>query len=304
MAKRFTPIAATAEQALPAIACMVGAIACLTSSDAIVKSMSSSYPVGQLLFVRSIFVWPWIFLFAMHRGGLSALRLNSTRGHGLRGLLVIASTFLFVTGLQFLPLATAISAIFMGPLFITAMAPIILSERVGWRRWLAVVVGFIGVLVMVRPGTDAFQWAILFPIVGAMCGGLRDLITRRISQAESTLAMLSVTTIFIMLAGIVSIPFGWSELRPHDLVKFAVSGSLVCGGHYLMIDAFRRGEAGLVAPFKYTSLLWAIVIGYIAFGELPDGWTLAGAAIIVSAGLYVFYRETQLRRIRSAAIGD
>jgi len=303
LARSFTPIAAASEQALPAIACMVGAVAFLTASDALIKSMSSNYPVGQLLFVRSIFVWPWIFFFAFRQGGLSALRIKSSKGHGLRGLLVIASTFLFVTGLQFLPLATAISAIFMGPLFITAMAPIILSERVGWRRWLAVLVGFVGVLIMVRPGTEAFQWAILFPIAGAMCGGLRDLITRRISQAESTLAMLSITTIVIMLAGIASMPFGWSEFRTYDLVKFAISGSLVCVGHYLMIDAFRRGEAGLVAPFKYTSLLWAITIGYVAFGELPDQWTLAGAIIIVSAGLYVFYRETRLRRKGTAAIG-
>ncbi|MGI9521918.1 MAG: DMT family transporter [Hyphomicrobiaceae bacterium] len=302
MAKSFTPIVATAEQAIPAIACMVGAVAFLTASDAIIKSMSSTYPVGQLLFIRSIFVWPWIFLFAIRQGGLSALRIKSAKGHGLRGLLVIGSTFLFVTGLQFLPLATAISAIFMGPLFITAMAPFVLSERVGWRRWLAVLVGFAGVLIMVRPGTEAFQWAILFPIAGAMCGGLRDLITRRISQAESTLAMLSITTIVIMLAGIASIPFGWSEFRINDLMKFALSGSLVCGGHYLMIDAFRRGEAGLVAPFKYTSLLWAIIIGYIAFGELPDGWTLAGATIIVLAGLYVFYRETKLRHRKAATV--
>lgn len=110
---------------------MVGAVACLTASDAIVKSMSSTYSVGQLLFIRSIFVWPWIIFFALRQGGLHSLRLNSWRGHGLRGLLVIASTFLFVTGLQFLPLATAIAAIFMGPLFITAMAPVVLGERVG-----------------------------------------------------------------------------------------------------------------------------------------------------------------------------
>lgn len=296
MARRLTPIAAAADQTIPAIACMVGAVAFLTTSDALIKSLSGTYPVGQLLFVRSVFVWPWIFLIALRYGGLHILRIKSTKGHFLRGLLVIASTFLFVTGLQYLPLATAISAIFMGPLFITAMAPLLLSERVGWRRWLAVLVGFIGVLIMVRPGTEAFQWAILFPIAGAMCGGLRDLITRRISQDESTLAMLAVTTVVIMIAGVATIPFGWSELRYQDLVTFAASGGLVCGGHYLMIDAFRRGEAGLVAPFKYTSLLWALLIGYFAFGELPDGSTLVGATIIVSAGLYVLYRETKLRQ--------
>ena len=303
MARRLTPIAAAADQTVPAIACMVGAVAFLTTSDALMKSLSGTYPVGQLLFVRSVFVWPWILLVAFHFGGLRVLRINSLKGHGLRGLLVIASTFLFVTGLQFLPLATAVSASFMGPLFITAMAPLLLSERVGWRRWLAVLIGFIGVLIMVRPGTDAFQWATLFPIAGAMCGGLRDLITRRISQNESTLAMLAITTIAIMVAGVVSIPFGWNELRHQDLITFAVSGTLVCGGHYLMIDAFRRGEAGLVAPFKYTSLLWALLIGYFAFGELPDVSTLSGAAIIVSAGLYVLYRETQLRHQAKASVG-
>lgn len=296
MAKAFTPIAVSAEQVLPAIGCMVGAVACLTASDALIKAMSSSYTPGQLLFVRSIFVWPWILFFAFRQGGLRALRLNSLRGHGLRGLLVIGSTFLFVTGLQYLPLATAIAAIFMGPLFITAMAPVVLGERVGWRRWMAVGVGFLGVLLMVRPGTEAFQWAILFPIAGAMCGGLRDLITRRISQAESTLAMLAMTTAVIMVAGLVTVPFGWGAFDTSDLPKFVLCGTLVAAGHYLMIDAFRRGEAGLVAPFKYTSLLWALVIGYVAFGELPDEWTLSGAAIIIAAGLYVFYREAQLRR--------
>jgi drug/metabolite transporter (DMT)-like permease len=108
--------------------------------------------------------------------------------------------------------------------------------------------------------------------------------------------MLGITTGVIMLAGVASIPFGWSAFRVDDLGKFVLSGSLVCGGHYLMIDAFRRGEAGLVAPFKYTSLLWAILIGFVAFGELPDRWTLLGATIIIGAGLYVFYRETQLQR--------
>ena len=300
MARIITPITSSAEQALPAIACMIGAVAFLTASDALIKSMSSTYSVGQLLFIRSIFVWPWILLFALRQGGIQTLRLNSTKGHVLRGILVIASTFLFVTGLQYLPLANAIAAIFMGPLFITAMAPFILGERVGWRRWAAVSVGFLGVLLMVRPGTDAFQWALLFPIAGAMCGGLRDLITRRISQAENTLAMLAMTTIAIMVAGIISIPFGWAEFRTEDLTKFAISGTLVTGGHYLMIDAFRRGEAGLVAPFKYTSLLWAIIIGYFAFGELPDHYTLTGATIIIAAGLYVFYRETQLRKAAAA----
>ena len=120
------------------------------------------------------------------------------------------------------------------------------------------------------------------------------LVTRRISQAESTLAMLAITTVFIMTAGVISIPFGWSELREDDLIKFAASGTLVAGGHYLMIDAFRRGEAGLVAPFKYTSLLWAIIIGYFVFDEVPTGTMMIGACVVIAAGVLIIWRERQL----------
>ena len=258
--------------------------------------------MGELLFVRGLFVCPWILLLAYRAGGLHMLRIKSVKGQALRACCVIASSFLFVNGLRFLPLADAIAVTFTGPLFITAMAPLVLGEHVGWRRWLAVLAGFAGVLFMVRPGGDAMQWAVLLPLGATLCGGVRDLITRRISQTETSVAVLFVTTMVVILAGLTTAPFGWSPVRAGDLWTFACSGVLIAGAHYLMIEAFRQGEAALVAPFKYTAMVWAVLFGFVFFGDLPDGWTLLGAAAVVLAGLYIMRRET-LRGRRPSAGG-
>lgn len=291
-----------AAQSSRAIVFMVVGSAILSLNDGLVKLLSGSYPVGELLFVRSMMVLPWILLLAWLEGGLRTLRISNLGAQSLRGVCVIGSAFLFVTGLTYLPLAEAIAVAFSGPLFITAMAPLMLGERVGWRRWLAVLGGFAGVLVMIRPGSDAMQWAVLLPLTAALCGGMRDLITRRISQTESTVAVLLATVAAIALAGLTTAPLGWVAIRPGDLWIFALSGFLFPCAHYLIIDSFRNGEASLVAPFKYSSMVWAILFGFLFFGELPDEWTLVGSGIVILAGLYIMRREAILRR-RPVATG-
>ena len=275
---------------------MLSGAAVLTLNDALIKGLAETYPTGELLFIRGVFVWPWILVFALRSGGLISLRINNFRGQALRGVCVIASAFFFINGLRHLTLADAIAVAFTGPLFITAMAPLVLGERVGWRRWAAVLVGFAGVIFMLRPGSDVLQWAIVFPLGAAVCGGMRDLITRRIAGTETTVAVLAVTTTVVVLAGLSTALFTeWVRPRPADIGVFAFNGALIAVAHTLMIEAFRRGEATLVAPFKYSSLLWATLIGYLMFDELPDLWTIVGAMIIVLAGLYVFRREAQHR---------
>ena len=281
-----------------AIVCMLIGVVLLALNDALIKSLTQDYPVGEILFLRGVFVCPWIMVFAWRAGGLRALRVVRVEGQALRGLCVIASSFLFVTGLRYLPLADAIAVAFTGPLFVTAMAPYALGERVGWRRRLAVLAGFLGVLIMARPGGEAMQWALLFPLGAALCGGTRDLITRRISRTETTVSVLFVTTLMVVLAGLATAPLGWAPLRAGDLWVFASSGTLIAGAHYLMIEAFRLGEAALVAPFKYTSMVWALLFGFLIFGDLPDAWTLLGAGVVVLAGFYVLRRETRGRRRR------
>lgn len=266
-------------------------------NDALIKGLAQTYPTGQLLFIRGLFVWPWILVFAMRSGGLSSMRIRNPQGQALRAVCVIVSAFMFVNGLRNLALADAIAVAFTGPLFLTAMAPLVLGERVGWRRWVAVLMGFAGVVVMLRPGGDVLQWAIVFPLGAAVFGSMRDLITRKIAETETTVAVLAVTTTVVLLAGLSTALFtDWVAPRTSDLATFAASGALLAVAHTLMIEAFRRGEATLVAPFKYSSLLWATVFGYLLFDALPSLWTIAGAIIICLAGLYVFHREAQLSK--------
>ncbi len=301
MAPDTAPITERRTEVAPAVACMLVGAAVLTLNDALIKGLTAFYPTGELLFIRGLFVWPWILLLAMRSGGFVSLRIRNVRGQAVRAVCVIASAFLFITGLRHLALADAIAIAFTGPLFITALAPLVLGERVGWRRWFAVLVGFAGVLFMLRPGGAALQWAIVFPLGAAICGGLRDLITRRIAGTETTVAVLAVTTTVVLLAGLATASFvDWVRPRPADIATFAASGALLALAHTLMIEAFRRGEAALVAPFKYSSLLWATLFGFLIFGDLPDRWTIAGAAVIVLSGLYVLHRETQTKRRQAA----
>ena len=280
---------------------MLFGVALISLNDALIKTLTSTYPVGELLFVRGLFILPWIFLLAYRAGGIEVLKVKNPGGQALRALCVIGSSFFFVNGLVHLQLADAIAITFTGPLIITALAPFALGEVVGWRRWLAVLIGFIGMLFIFRPGFGVLQWAALFPLGAAFFGSIRDLITRRISQTESSVAALLVTTGAVILAGGATVPFSWVQPRMADLGTFAASGTLIAGGHYFMIEAFRQGEAALVAPFKYTFMVWAVLFGFLFFGHLPDQWTLVGSAIVIAAGLYVLHREMKLTKSPIAA---
>lgn len=283
-------------QSTRAINCMLVATALVSLNDALVKLLATSYPVGQVLFLRGLFALPWIVLLAILTGGLDRLKVKNIRGQSLRAVFVVGSSYLFVNGLLHLSLADAIAVTFTGPLFITAMAPFALGEQVGWRRWLAVLIGFAGVLFMVRPDGDVIQWAVLFPLGAALCGSTRDLITRRISQTETSIAVLFFTTCTVVTVSLLTLPFGWSAIRLEDMGLFAASSLLVAGGQYMMIEAFRHGEAALVAPLKYTFMIWAVLFGYLFFGDLPDVWTVVGTLTVAVAGLYVLQREMRVTK--------
>ena len=148
-------------------------------------------------------------------------------------------------------------------MFITALAQPLLGEHVGWRRWSAVLTGFIGILLIVRPGGGGVQWAVLFPLTASLAGALRDLLTRHLSSQETTVAILFSTTLGVILASLVTIPFVWVPVPLVDWGWFALSGFLVGFAHFLMIETFRYGEATLVAPFKYSGVIWAGLLGYL-----------------------------------------
>lgn len=275
---------------------MVGGGVLITLNDGAVKWLSADYPIGEIMTLRGLFIFLPIALIAWRMGGLRALEIRNLGAQGARAGLAMLSTVFYLTALAVMPIADIIAISFAGPLFLTMLASPLLGERVGWRRWTAVVVGFIGVVVMVRPGSGALQAVALLPVGSALMGALRDIITRRITSdmasAESSVAILCFTSLVVTLAGLLTLPFGWRTPSLVDLGLLALSGFLIGAAHYLLIEAFRFAEAGLIAPFKYINIVWAALIGFLVWGDIPDRWIVFGASLVIGSGLYIFHRET------------
>ena len=267
----------------------------MSLNNAILKWMSASYPAGQILFMRGSFIFIPIAIFIWRAGGFRSVRVDSYGGHAIRAFCTVVSAFLFVNGVRYLPLADITAITFAGPLFITMLATLMLGEFVGWRRWSAVIVGFIGVLIITRPTGDVIRLAVLLPLGSALAAALRDLITRRIAPRETSNAILVTTTAAVALSGLATLPMGWIVPTAADLGLFALGGIVSGCGHYCMIETFRHAEAGLVAPFKYSSILYAVALGYLFWGDLPDAWVIAGTVILVASGLYILHRELARR---------
>ncbi len=274
-----------------AIMCMLLGTAFLTGNDAVLKWLTGGYSVGQIMLCRGIFIGMPLSILIWRAGGLASLRSYNPKGHFLRAGLVIAGTFLFVTGLRFLPLTDAVAITFAGPLFVTALAQPLLGEHVGWRRWMAVIAGFIGILVIMRPGGSAIQWAALLPLSASLTGAFRDILTRHLSANETSVSLLFYTTVGVTLAGLATAPFDWTPVPAFDWSLFALSGFLIGSAHFLMIETFRLGEVALVAPFKYSGVIWAAVIGFLVWGDIPDLGTAAGVSVVITSGLYILHRE-------------
>lgn len=266
---------------------MVGGAALLTLSDASAKWLASDYPVGEVIAIRSLIVVVLLVALTAARGSFRELRVRNYSSQGMRAVLACASTFLFVAGISYLPLADAIAFAFVGPLFITALARPLLGERVGWKRWLAVLVGFVGVLAMVDPTGDSLRWAALLPLTAAMAGALRDVLTRRISVTETSSSILLTSNLMIVVVGGLAAALSWRVPNAQDMLLLGVSGVLVGTAHFLHIEAFRLAEATLVAPFKYTTLVWGTGVGFLIWGHIPGWGTLVGTALVVGSGLYI-----------------
>ncbi len=274
-----------------AILCMLLGVAVLTANDALLKWMTGGYHVGQIMFCRGLFVFIPLALLIWRGGGLRSLHTDNPKGHLIRALLVILGTFLFVSGLKHLPLTDAIAIAFAGPLFIAVLAPPLLGEYVGWRRWMAVLSGFIGIVIIMRPGGGVFQWAALFPLAASLTGAFRDILTRGMSETETSVALLFYTSLGVVLASMVISPFVWQPVPFADWGWFAVNGFLIGSAHFLMIETFRYGEAAMVAPFKYSGVVWAAIFGYFIWGDIPDLATVMGVTVVAVAGIYILYRE-------------
>jgi drug/metabolite transporter (DMT)-like permease len=275
---------------------MVGGSALITLNDAIAKWLTATYPVGQILCIRGAFFFIPILFFVWRAGGVKMLRVHSVNAQVGRAILFIIASVFFVTSVGLMPLPTVIALTFTAPLFVTGLAPTLLGEHVGWRRWMAVLVGFVGVLIIVRPFQASWTLVALLPVVGALCGALRDMLTRQITAKETSVSILFYGALAVVIVGLFTLPFGWQWVSAPDLLLFAVQGFVMGIAHYLMIESFRMAEAALVAPFKYTGFIWAVIYGAAIWGDYPDRWTILGAAVILASGLYILHRELLRRK--------
>ncbi len=282
-------------QSLKAIIAMIAGTALLLCNDAATKYLTQSYPVGQVICLRQAATLLMILPYIMAVTGWRGVRVVHWPGQFYRGLLFVAGAGLMVTSLSLLPLTTVIAISFVSPIFVALLSAPLLGERVGVHRWGAVIIGFAGVLLIVRPGAAGFEWVLLLPVANALINGFRDVATRRLSRSETSVSILICSTIIVMLAGLATAPFGWKSLGANGALLFLLAGLCNAGAHFLMIEALRMGEASLVSPFRYTSFLWAILFGYFLWGEVPGLWVALGVGLIICGGLFMVRGERNKR---------
>ena len=263
----------------------------LSTSDTAAKYLSKTLPPVEIAWMRFV-VFAVIMAPAMLPGSpLFAMRTSRLNFQLMRGLTLLGSSVLFITGLRYLPIAEASATSFVAPLFVTALSIIFLSEKVGVRRWIATAVGLTGVIVILRPGTGAFQMAALLPIASALAWACTLVMTRVMSgreHATTTMAYSSIVGVCVMSA---IVPFVWVAPSPNAILLGLLVGVASTTGQWIVVLAFRYADASVLAPFSYIQLLWVSIFGFVIFGEVPDAWTMAGAAIIVASGLYTAHRE-------------
>jgi len=248
MPDKFAPSAAP----ILGIGLMLLATLFMSINNAILKWMTAGYPAGEILFIRGAFIFIPIAFFVWRAGGVQSLRMQSLSGHALRAILVVGSAFCYVNGLRYIPLADATAISFTGPLFAAMLAIPILGEVVGWRRWSAILVGFVGVVIITRPTGDVMRYAVILPLAAAFLAAVRDVLTRRMTVRESSNSILMSTSVVVVLAGLATLPLGWKMPVASDVAIMAAAGILNGCGHFCMIESFRAAEAGLVSPFKYS----------------------------------------------------
>jgi drug/metabolite transporter (DMT)-like permease len=264
--------------------------------DTIGKYLMQTHPFPQVVWGRYFFQCTLMLIMLPRLGIAGFLR---TRRHGLqigRGLLLLLATWCMYGAIRVVPLADAYTITFAAPLLVTALSVPLLKERVGWRRWSAVLVGFAGVLIVIRPGFGQVPWQLLLPLVTAACFALYQIFTRLISvdPCETPFVMLFYLAWVGALAMTLVVPFNWQPVTPLEWLWMAAIGALGAAGHLILIRALVIAPASLIAPFTYTQIIWALLLGYLIFGDLPDAWMPAGCTVIIASGLFVFYREAVL----------
>lgn len=293
--------------------CAVGAASFFSLNDTAVKFLSGGYPLHQVILFRSLVALTIsLLIFIPLGGGLALLRTRNIGAHLFRGVLIVGSNMTFFLALAAMPIANATAIFFVSPLVIALFSILFLGERVGPRRWAAIATGFVGVVIMIRPGTDAFTPVALLPMLAACGYAGMHMMTRKLGRSEGPVTMAFYIQITFLLFSLgFGIAFGdgrfdtgshaslsfllrawvWPEFG--DLGVFALAGMGTAFGGLMISQAYRLCEAALVAPIEYTAMPMAILLGVLVFGEWPDATAWVGIALILGAGCYMIMRETR-----------
>ena len=270
-----------------------------TSLDATAKYLAQDYPVPQVLWARFSFHLVFVALFLGTRLSVT-LRSRRPGLQLLRSFLMLVTTGMFFFAVGSLPLADVVAIMFVGPLFVTALSVPLLGDYVGPRRWAAVAVGFLGALLVVRPGSGIMQGLAVLPVLAAFSHALYTITTRKLANHDRPMTTLFYTAALGAVVTTAIVPFFWVTPDVAGWLLMALLGVFGAAGHLTLIKALGYASPVVVAPLSYASLVWSIGMGFALFGDLPDGMTLLGAAVIAGSGLYVFHRE----RARSASVED
>lgn len=275
---------------------MMAAMAAFVLNDTLMKLVSSDLNLFQSIFLRGIGTTTFFLIIAWYQGVLRYRPVAADRRiMGWRTIGDMGQMTCFLTALFHMPIANVSAILQSLPLAMTLAAAVFLKEPVGVRRYTAISVGFIGVLLIVRPGTDGFNVYSLVALTTVIFVVLRDLSTRRLSRSVPTIFVTLVTSIAVTtLSGTISIFQGWAEIQPGNLLLLGGAAVFVSFGYLFIVMGMRTGDIGFISPFRYTMLIWALLIGLFVFGDVPRPLTLLGAAIIVASGIYTFHRERKL----------
>lgn len=267
-------------------------------NDLLIKSLNGSLPNAQIMWVRGAFLSVLIFLIVWQRGLHLHWRKVFNKQLGARAVCEGGATLFFLSALVQLPFANLAAILQSLPLAITLGAALFLGEPVGWRRWSAILVGMLGVLIIIRPGMNEFHSASFLVLISVAFAAARDLITRRIPSHLPSLLVSGFSAVFIAALGMILtlITGNWLPMNASQLATLLTASCFLFFGYHFVVLSMRIGEIAYVVPYRYTGLLWAILFGYLFFDEVPDAYVLIGSGIVVSMGLYTLYRELSSSR--------
>lgn len=281
------------------------AMIAFTLNDTAMKAVMQQVPMFQAMTLRGVLSTAALAFIAWRMGAFAkTIAPRDRRFIGLRAVFEVASTLAFFAALRNMPLAN-LSAIMQAlPLVVTLVAALVLGESVGWRRTLAIMAGFLGVLIIIRPGAEGFSiWAGV-GLLAMLAVAVRDIVTRQMSRAIPSTFVAATASLAVLVTGLAGTAFeGWQPVAFREALLILFSAGMLIVGYLTIVAAMRVGDIGVVAPYRYMALVWAILLGWMIFGTLPDGLTLIGAGIVVASGIYTLLREAGLRRRRAQATG-